>query len=260
MITPLFKSHFSIGKSILTLDSPKDSIDADGPDSIFSLVENFDSKKLVLVEDSLMGFLQAMKVAKESSKQLVFGIRMDICEDLSLLDDGKKKTPTHKVIIFPKNTDGCTNLNQIYTKAKTEHQGLLDLELLKSMWSKKNLLLAIPFYDSFIFSNIMTFNSWVVDFSFADPVFFTENNGLPFDNLITDSVTKYCDAHHFPIEKTQSIFYKDKKDFSAYLTYKLICSRNSFAGRELSLEKPNMDHLGSDQFCWESYLEKCEAE
>lgn len=259
MITPLFKSHFSIGKSILTLDSPKNSTDPDGPDSIFSLAENSDLKKIVLVEDSLMGFLQAMKISKEISKQLIFGIRLDVCEDLSLINDEKKKTSSHKIIIFPKNSEGCINLNGIYTKSKTEHNGLLDLNLLKSMWSPENLCLAIPFYDSFIFSNIMTFNSWVVDFSFASPTFFVENNDLPFDNLISDAVHKYCSAHNFPIEKTQSIFYKNKKDFSAYLAYKLICSRNSFGGRELSLEKPNMDHLGSDQFCWESYLEKCDT-
>ena len=259
MITPLFKSHFSIGKSILTLDSPKDSEDSLSSDSIFNLIESSKFKKVVLVEDSFMGFLQAMKVAKETSKQLIFGIRLDFCEDLSSIDDNKKKTPTHKVIIFPKNTQGCKDLNLIYTKSKTEHNGMLDIPLIKDMWSADSLSLAIPFYDSFIFSNLMSFNSWVVDFSFASPTFFLENNGLPFDNLVRDAVQKYCAANNFPTEETQSIYYKNKKDFPAYLAYKLICSRNSFGGRELSLEKPNMDHLGSDEFCWESYLEKCDT-
>lgn len=259
MITPLFKSHFSIGKSILTLDVPSESDQDNSADSIFSIIKDSKLKKVVLVEDSFMGFLQAMKAAKACSKQLIFGIRLDVCEDLSLLDGEKTKTPTHKVVIFPKNVNGCKILNSIYTISRTKHQGLLDLPLLESMWSKKDLSLAIPFYDSFIFFNIMSFNSWIVDFSFASPTFFIENNGLPFDHIISEAVENYCKANKFPTEKTQSIYYKNKSDFSAYVAYKLICSRNSFAGRELSLEKPNMDHLGSDEFCWESYLEKCDT-
>ena len=94
------------------------------------------------------------------------------------------------------------------------------------------------------------------NFNFTKPTFFIEDNGLPFDSITRDAVINYCSAHGFNTEKVQSIYYKNKKDFSAYLTYKLICGRNSFAGRELSLEKPNFDHLGSDQFCWESYMEK----
>ena len=259
MITPLFKSHFSIGKSILTLDSPKDSENTDSADSVFSIVKDSSLDKVVLVEDSFMGFLQAMKVSKDISKQLVFGVRLDICEDLSSKEENKKKIPTHKVIVFPKNAEGCKLLNSIYTACKTKHDGLLDLNLLKSMWSKKNLSLAVPFYDSFIYYNIMSFNSWMVDLSFASPTFFIESNGLPFDSTIAEAVENYCKANKFPTEKTQSIYYKNKSDFSAYVAYKLICSRNSFAGRELSLEKPNMDHLCSDEFCWESYLEKCDT-
>ena len=105
MITPLFKSHFSIGKSILTLDSPKDSENTDSADSVFSIVKDSSLDKVVLVEDSFMGFLQAMKVSKDISKQLVFGVRLDICEDLSSKEENKKKIPTHKVIVFPKNAE-----------------------------------------------------------------------------------------------------------------------------------------------------------
>ena len=90
MTTALFKSHFSIGKSILTLGSPKDSPDPDSADSIFSLAKEHNLDKIVLVEDSFMGFLQAMKVSKEVSKQLVFGVKLNFCEDLSLIVDKKR--------------------------------------------------------------------------------------------------------------------------------------------------------------------------
>lgn len=257
MLTPLFKSHFSIGKSILTLDSPDESRDPSSPNSVFDLVSDLD--QVVLIEDSFMGFLQALKVCKEMSKQLIFGISLDFCQDLGSIEDLKKPGATHKLIVFPKNSDGCKLLNSIYTKSKTELEGLLDIDTLSSMWSEENLSLAVPFYDSFIFKNTMGFNSFLVETSFTTPTFFIEDNGLPFDLLIKNAVNNYCASKNYPTQYSKSIYYKDKSDFSAYLAYKLICSRSSFAGRGSSLEKPNMDHLGSDEFCWESYLEKCDT-
>ena len=252
---PIFKSHFSIGKSILTLNEPKESSD-DSSDSVFDIAQQNNLDKVVLVEDSFMGFLQARKVCSLLSKQLIFGIRLDCCEDIKKLDDKSESKCNHKIILFPKNSEGCKDLNRIYTLVKTQHNGWLDLNILKSNWNEDNLSLAIPFYDSFLFKNLTSFQSCFVNFSFTKPTFFVEDNSLPFDSMIKDAVIKYCETNDYSMQQTQSIYYKDKKDFPAYLTYKLICGRNSFGGRELSLEKPNFDHLGSDQFCWESYMEK----
>ena len=58
----LFKSHYSIGKSILTLNHP-DKDKEGGSTSVFNLSKDLD--KIVLVEDSLIGFLQAQKTAKD---------------------------------------------------------------------------------------------------------------------------------------------------------------------------------------------------
>ena len=256
MLLPLFKSHFSIGKSILTLGAPKDEGAEESSDSVFDIAAQNNLNQVVLVEDSFMGFLQAHKVCSELSKQLIFGIRLDFCEDASKIEDPKDVTCSHKIIIFPKNSQGCKELNAIYTLAKTKYNGWLDLKILKNHWNEDNLSLAVPFYDSFLFKNLTTFQSCFVHFTFTKPTFFIEDNGLPFDSIIKNSVVKYCETNNLKTQQAQSIYYKDKKDFSAYLTYKLICGRSSFAGRELSLEKPNFDHLGSDQFCWESYAEK----
>ena len=270
MTIPIFKSHYSIGKSILTLspatvsarngsassdNDVKESL-VDGPCSIFDIVNENDLKQIVLVEDSLIGFLQAQKVAKQLEVQLIYGVRFDVCEDASDEEAIKESKCSHKIIIFPKNGEGCKDLNKIYTESKTKYHNHLDMKLLKSLWNEDNLSLAIPFYDSSIFKNMTSFNSCVLSFSFTKPTFFTEQNGLPFDSIVLDAVNKYCKANKFDTQQTQSIYYKNKEDFPAYLTYKLICSRGSFASRQSSLEKPNFDHLGSDQFCWESYKEK----
>lgn len=259
MTIPLFKSHYSIGKSILTLNPPKDSEDVLSPDSVFDIVSENKLDTFVLVEDSFMGFLEAKKVSEELGVNFVFGLRFDVCNDVNDLSDKNLDRCKHKVIIFPKNSSGCKLLNKIYTESKTKYSGLLDLNVIKEFWSEKDLFLGIPFYDSFIFKNNLSFNTCVPSFSFTSPIFFIEGNGLPFDLIIKNSVQEYCTSNDFEIEQAQSIYYKNKEDFSAFLTYKLICGRNTFSGRELSLEKPNFDHLGSDEFCWESYLEKYES-
>ena len=102
MTLPIFKSHFSIGKSILTLNEPKDS-SGDSSDSVFDIAEQNNLDKVVLVEDSFMGFLQARKVCSILSKQLIFGIRLDCCEDINKLDDKSESKCNHKIILFPKN-------------------------------------------------------------------------------------------------------------------------------------------------------------
>ena len=232
MTIPIFKSHYSIGKSILTLSpaSEKDPEEGlqDGSISVFDIAKENNLKQVVIVEDSLTGFLEADKVARELGVQLIFGVRFDVCNDASNEESIKESNCKHKIIIFPKNSQGCRSLNKIYTECKTNH------------------------------NNLTSFDSCVVNFKFTKPTFFMEDNGLPFDFIVKEKVIQYCDVNKFEIEDVQSIYYKNKDDFSAYLTYKLICGRNSFAGRQLSLEKPNFDHLGSDQFCWESYMEKLE--
>ena len=50
---PLFKSHYSIGKSILTLDDPK-KVTENGADSIFKIVKDNSLKKIVLVDDHVL--------------------------------------------------------------------------------------------------------------------------------------------------------------------------------------------------------------
>jgi hypothetical protein len=78
---PLFKSHFSIGKSILTLDLPSKHNEG-GSDSIFKIADENNFSEIILVEDSFNGFLQAKKNAEELNMQLIFGIRFLVAEDI----------------------------------------------------------------------------------------------------------------------------------------------------------------------------------
>jgi len=52
----------------------------------------------------------------------------------------------------------------------------------------------------------------------------------------------------------QSIFYKHKSDCDAFQTYKILSDRKF--GKQATLSCPNLEHFGSDEFCWEAYEQK----
>lgn len=237
---PLFKSHYSIGKSILRLD---------GGQGIFDIAKDLNLKKVVLVEDSLTGFLETAKVSKEYKIDFIFGLRISLCES----DLSAETNDCHKIIVFAKNGEGCKLLNKIYTKAfSSENQSIL-IKDLKKLWNEKLLKLSIPFYDSFIFNNTLLFSKCMPSFNFTEPTFFLEENGLPFDNIIKEEVKEFCKKQNMKTENTKTIYYTKREDFSAFQTYKLICNRSGWRAKSTSLECPNLDHFGSQDFCIESF-------
>ena len=78
---PLFKSHYSIGKSILTLEEEGSSIE-DGPQSIIDLCKKNKIKDLFLVDDSMSGFLQGYLNSEKAKLNFRFDLRISVCEDL----------------------------------------------------------------------------------------------------------------------------------------------------------------------------------
>lgn len=258
MIIPIFKTHYSIGKSILSI-APEGTSETSGPDSVIDIAKEHGIKDLFLVEDSFMGFLEAKSACENSGINFVFAISLNICNNLNDIQERDKDIPSHKVNLFAKSSKGCQILYKIYTEYNCDHNGIIDLASLKEHWDESHLSMAIPFYDSFIFKNLFSFDIFCPNFSDFDPVFFIEEKGLPYDSFLTDAVQSYTQSNNFKTQKTHSIYYKNKKDFDAFVSYKLICSRGSYGGFKSSLEKPNLDHMSSDEFSLESYLQKCET-
>ena len=172
---------------------------------------------------------------------------------MSKSKEKESRTQSHKLIVFARNNEGCKLLNRIYSAAFTEGDGCLDTSTLKKLWNNSKVKLAVPFYDSFIFQNTMLYSTCVPDFSFTTPTFLIERNGLPFDSLIEEGVKAYCASHSFPTAHAKSIYYNKTEDFEAFQTYKCICSR-SFTGRNATLSKPQLDHCGSNEFSFDSWL------
>ena len=239
-IIPLFKSHYSIGKSIFTIDQ------------ILSIAKESKLKKVFLIEDTLIGFPEADKKFSDEDIQLIFGLRINFLNSIPKESEPIDKLLS-KVIILAKDSEGCKLLNKIYSIAFTKNDGFIDHDGLKSIWQDSHLILAIPFYDSFIFNNTLKFCSCTPHFSFCSPIFFIENNLLPFESIVLNSVQNYCEKNNLNMQNVKSIYYETRDDFESYQTYKCICQRK--AGKQKTLSIPNFDHLASREFSWESYCE-----
>lgn len=247
---PFFKSHYSLGKSTLTLTKPGES-SPNAPVSIFDILIENKIKELFLVEDSFGGFLEAYQNCKENDIKLNFGLRFNFLCDIEEKDEEALKARC-KYIILAKNTEGYKRLVKIWSLASKEgfyYTPNLDFRILQDFWDNDDLLMCVPFYDSFLHRNALEGAVCIPDFEYCKPVFLTEENDVPFDYLIRKRVESYAESAHFPTQEVKSIYYKDREDFLAYLTFKCIKNRSS-------LERPNIDHMCSNEFCFESWKEK----
>lgn len=241
-VLPLFKSHFSIGKSILTLENEIDTSE-DNPDSIIGIAKKNNLDEIFLVEDSMTGFLQGLSNAKTNDLKINFGIRITVCPCMS-----EKSTESLasncKFVIFCKNYKGYKDLIKIYSLAAKDgfyYEPRIDYINLKKMWSN-DLMLCAPFYDSYIFNNIFYSNGIIPDL-FTKIYYFEENNDHPLDKYISAELSR----NNFEVVKAKSIYYNSKSDFPSYLSFRCINER-------ASLSEPKLDHMCSDEFCTESWL------
>ena len=241
-ILPLFKSHFSIGRSILTLEDESSSAE-DSPDSVFALCKENSLEEIYLVEDSMSGALQAITNAKNNKVKLNFGLRITLCKDMNEKSD-KALDTNSKFVIFCKNVKGYKNLIKIYSLAAKDgfyYEPRIDYSTLQKMWSD-DLFLCVPFYDSYVFNNL--FNSdGIIPELFTKAYYFKEDNDHPLDKYISKFLSSQPDIETV---KTKSIYYHKKNDFISYLTFRAINNRSS-------LSSPKLNHMCSDEFCFESW-------
>jgi|TARA_B110000495_G_scaffold430_1_gene305 DNA polymerase III alpha subunit len=236
---PVFTSHYSFGKSILTLELPSKT-NPNGARSIFSILEEQGREELFLLENSMTGFPEAVKNSDELGVQLVYGIQLAF--------EG-----SHKINVFARNSKGCKRLNKIYSQSFEKEDCCCDEKILEENWNEKDLLLVVPFYDSFIHQNLTNFDACAPNLLPFNPLFFLQDNGLPFDDLVRQTAGKYASDNKLETQEVKSILYEKKEDVEVLQTYKCICTRKF--GKS-SLSKPNLDHFGSNEFCFESFKEK----
>ena len=91
---PLFKTHASIGKSILRIDD------------VHELTKDFE--EVYFVEDSMTGFPEAFRKFED---RLRFGLRF------SMYNDDHSEESESKMIAFPNGDEGAKELYSLYTKS-----------------------------------------------------------------------------------------------------------------------------------------------
>jgi DNA polymerase-3 subunit alpha len=244
---PLFKSHYSLGRSVLTLEDKEEADDY--PDSIIQIAKQNKLKEIFLVEDNMSSFLEAYTNTRKNDIKLNYGLRISITESINdKTEESKQKTS--KIIIFFRNKKGYETLTKLFSIAAKNgfyYEPRLDYETLNKN-SSEDLLVAIPFYDSFIFNNTLRNYICIPQFKLK-PVAFAEENDLPFDKIIEEKIKKYIKENDIDIFKTKSIYYNKRKDFKSYLTFRCINNRSI-------LNKPEIEHMSSNEFCFESFLEQ----
>jgi len=245
---PIFRSNYSL-TSVLTLDAPteKDNRLPNRPDSIFDICNDYGLEDVFIVDNTLTGLVEAYENAKKAKLNLRFGYRINVCQDMT------NKTPESEItesrfIIFATKTS-FSDLIKLHNISTTDgiYNGRprLDFKTLKENWGK-NLGLAIPFYDSYVYYNLLYGRQCVPELDFTDPTYFIENNGLPFDGLLINHIQETIKDHEIIPSKT--IYYRDRKDFKSYMTYRCILNRTTF-------QKPELRHFGSQEFCMEAWQE-----
>tara|TARA_R100000008_G_scaffold72358_1_gene50522 strand:+ start:32 stop:790 length:759 start_codon:yes stop_codon:yes gene_type:complete len=248
-VLPLFKSQYSLGRSILTLEAAESSLER-GPDSIVDLALENDLKKVFLIDDTMSGFLQGYKNLAEKEIKLVFGLRVTVCPDMGEKNEDSRHKSC-KYIVLCKNEAGYKNLIKIASDSSRlgfYYEPRIDFKTLKQYWSD-DLTLCVPFYDSFLYKNLLTDSVCIPDFDFTTPTFFEEDNDLPFDQILQRGIESYCSKNNYETISTKSVYYAKKKHFKAYLTFRCINKRST-------LDKPELEHMGSHEFSMESWREQ----
>jgi DNA polymerase III alpha subunit len=248
-ILPIFSSHFSLGKSTLTLEKPE-PIEDNKPISIFSIAKENKLTEIYLVENNFSGFIQAYKTSKDNKINLKFGLKLVICNDLADKSEASFKTES-KVIIWMKNSDAYKDLIRIYSKAATDgfyYLPRLDWKHLQEMFTN-NLILSIPSYGSFLHNNLLKGYECVPDFGKLKYNIMYSRMSLPFDFLIEENHKNYAKNNNIEILETHPIYFYSLKQLDSYICFKAIHKRGQFSA-------PKIDNHGSSDFCWENYKNK----
>lgn len=200
----------------------------------------------------MAGFLEAFSNCQKNKINLICGLKIIICPDIENKNQESQEEEC-KFVILAKNNKGYKKLIKLYSFAATKgfyYYPRIDYKNLKKFWNDKELKLCVPFYDSFLYYNNLTFRKIYPDINFTEPIYFCEENEHQLDKVLQDILKNQQDIQ---IIRTKSIYYEKREDFLTYMTMKCLCSRKS---GQHSLEMPNFDLLTSSEFCWESFKEK----
>lgn len=223
----LFKTHYSIGKSVLTLEEGKDR-------SVFSVAKKLGLSEIIILDDNLSGAAEAYFQAEKEKIPVRIGCILRHSED------GENISNFNLIAL---NTQGYRDLVAISSFQETKKEKHLTTEEIKK-YLTQNLWLSIPFYDSFLFKNLLEGTSCIFDIGLK-PTLLLEDNDLPFDAILREKVLQLAEKEDLDTLDVQTCLYPDEDWFDAWQTVKTMHKR-SYRGGTLSC--PNLDNCGSTNF------------
>ncbi len=256
-IIPLFSTAASLKDGgIFTVEKAGTAAKAGrkfGPVSLCDLAQENKLTQLHLVEDRMGNFMAAEKNLRAVGCSLVFGLKLTVCADMADKSEESFRTES-KVIIFMAGEGDAdyAALCNIHTAAAQDgfyYVPRIDWKTLKAMWHPQ-LLLALPFYSSFLAKNTLTFASIVPELpAGVTPILLRETGQcLPFDGLLHEAVDRYVATTGAAVQRVKSIYYPDRARARQFLVWRCILNRTTW-------DKPNQDGMCSREFCWEAYGE-----
>ena len=247
---PVFSSHQSLHKSILTIEKADESINIEDPISIFTIAKVHGINHLKIAEDCMAGFYNSYILSEKYKIKLSFGLNINVVNSLDDIDN-----TSSVVTVWIRNSEGYKDLLKINSFTQKEGFNVPDSKGYIT-WVKlnelvtKNLLVTIPFYSGFLYQNLTRLeHSSIPLFASFDPIFFTGEHELPFDNELKQVVIKYCEQNNYSHLSSHSIYYYREQHAESLQILRCIGKRSSW-------EKPELQQFSSDKFSFETYLNK----
>lgn len=267
-LTPIFRSSYSIGGSLLTLEEPGKAKPGNAL-SVFDIAKEADLKEVIVVDDRPDGAIQGLKVATKLGIKLIYGIRFTVCANMADKAIESRRTESRVIVMVkggPINEmgvpQGYTDLLKLWSRAwgpmghirymlagDEYAYGRLDWNLLREMWTE-NLVLALPYTGSFIGRNTTTFSQITPSLPPNIPiwVFREVESQLLAAPLIDRAIERYAfqDARAV-VMPTKTVCYVKRADMKAYVTLRCL--------NEGTVWEEGVRGLVSDNWCWEAYKE-----
>lgn len=250
-IIPIFKTHGSIGRSIITYEDETE-INELAPVSVISIAKKHNLNKIVIIENNFTSFPELYKNCDKHNIHLIFGLSMVVCNNVKIQDEDSLLSNS-KISVLMKNSEGYEDLIRMNDAMNADKNNFYytprgDFNIVKNNMTN-NLQLIIGPYDSFIHKNLLEFGNCIPNLNGLKPIFTYASMSLPYDDLLIEATLNYAKNNNFETQEVHPIYYYDKASFRAYTTFRCINNRSEFAA-------PNVDFLCSDEFCWESYENK----
>ena len=77
---------------------------------------------------------------------------------------------------------------------------------------------------------------------------------LPFDPIRRDKALDFARQNGYDAEETHHVYYKNPEDSEAMIVLKILTNRQG--GKAQTLDRPELNGYGSDNFNWKDYCSK----